>query len=108
MELKELKAGDEVAICFGSLSKRYEIATVEKVTPTGRIKVRGDYYNTNGYQIGGSYNAPSIEVVTEEIRGGMAHRNLLHKLEKVLEAEPLKRRSLETLRAVAAALGVAE
>ena len=50
--LSELKAGDSVFVC-----NRYKriLRTVEKITPTGRIKVGGEYYRTSGYEMGGGH-----------------------------------------------------
>ncbi len=106
-DLSDLKQGDEVAMRYG-YNSRYMFATIEKVTPSGLIKVRGDYYTPDGRQRGGGYSAPHITRATQKIKDEMTRQGLAYKLEKALEAEPLKHRSLETLRAVAAALGVAE
>lgn len=50
--LKKLKVGDKVIVnnCPGRLGNSYEESEVEKITPTGRIKVKGeDKYFINGH-----------------------------------------------------------
>jgi hypothetical protein len=65
MELKDLKAGDKVIV-----SNRYYkfLKVVDKVTPSGYIKVDSEYYMPDdGYKRGGEYyNRSRIEIVTPE------------------------------------------
>lgn len=61
----EFKVGDKVII-----SSRYgkAINTVSKITPTGRIKVDGSYFDSRGYQIGGDiWNRNHIILATDEM-----------------------------------------
>ena len=48
--IKELKVGDKV---FVGHRDYYEVSVVEKITPTGFIKVNENLYNENGYLRGG-------------------------------------------------------
>lgn len=58
--LTELRAGDEVIT-------GHKLSRVEKITPTGRIRVAGAYYNPDtGYAIGTWYAAARIEEATEK------------------------------------------
>lgn len=50
--IKNLKAGDKVIVCRGDISRHETIETVDKVTPTGRIKVGCRYYNRCGFARG--------------------------------------------------------
>lgn len=59
-----VKAGDKV-IVHARFSKY--IAEVEKITPTGRIRVKGTYYDKHGHQIGGDiWSRSLITIATEE------------------------------------------
>ena len=49
--IAELKPGDEILVSSPYQNKR--IATVEKITPTGLIKVENMYFNRDGSQRGG-------------------------------------------------------
>lgn len=51
-DMSTLKAGD--LVLYRYMGGRFQKATVEKVTPTGRIKVCGQMFNAMGYQMGGS------------------------------------------------------
>ena len=59
-----IKQGDKV-IVHGRFGKR--IAEVEKITPTGRIRVKGSYYDKFGHQIGRDiWSRTRITIATEE------------------------------------------
>lgn len=51
-DFSSIKAGDFVL--FRRMGGRYQKVQVERVTPTGCIKVLGLIFNSMGYQIGGS------------------------------------------------------
>ncbi len=64
-----VKVGDKVLFSQWHYTKTYErIATVTRVTPTGRIKVSGSeaYFNKNGDQMGNSMMKASLSVLTPE------------------------------------------
>ncbi|MBQ3285407.1 MAG: hypothetical protein IJH40_07175 [Ruminococcus sp.] len=65
-----VKVGDKVLFSQWHYTKTYErIATVTRVTPTGRIKVNDyeAYFNKNGGQMGGSMMMKaSLSVLTPE------------------------------------------
>lgn len=64
-EFENIKAGDKVIISREGLEN---ISIVEKVTPTGRIKVNGEYYSSDdGHKIGnGIWCRGHIVPYTEE------------------------------------------
>ena len=70
-EFENIKAGDKVIISREGLEN---IFTVEKVTPTGRIKVNGEYYRSDdGHKIGSGiwcrgYIVPYTEERAEAIK----------------------------------------
>lgn len=63
-EFKNLKVGDKVFVYY---TGRTAIKAVEKITPTGLIKVDGILFNANGYaRGGGAYCRTHIEIATPE------------------------------------------
>jgi hypothetical protein len=61
-----VKVGDQVII-YGSYRNK-SLGTVEKITPTGLIKVNGTLYNQDGYiRGGGAWNTGSISEATPEL-----------------------------------------
>lgn len=61
----KFKAGDPVAV---SNINGVRITTVEKVTPTGRIRVLGKYYNPDGCERTQSFWGMSwLKPVTDEL-----------------------------------------
>lgn len=80
--LKELKVGDKVAVDNSDHWHRnnYSIHTVEKITPTGRIKLSsGSVYFPNGKKVGESYCYP-LRQLTPEIIELVRRRRLMDKL----------------------------
>ena len=80
--LKNIKAGDEVAVDYSNMWSRYvyKIRKVEKITPTGRIKLDDDsYYDANGRKIGDRYNYPLCQI-TLEILELIKRRELMYKI----------------------------
>lgn len=74
--LKSLKAGDEVAV---SDRWGYQIKKIDKVTPTGQIKIGTDTFK-NGWKHGKTtwdYSL-SLEPVTQEIRNGIKRKALVN------------------------------
>ncbi len=63
-EFKNLKVGDKVFVCY---TGRTAVRAVEKITPTGLIKVDGILFNINGSaRGGGAYCRTHIEIATPE------------------------------------------
>lgn len=63
-EFKNLKVGDKVFVYY---TGHTAIKVVEKITPTGLIKVDGILFNTNGRVRGGdTYCRTYIEIATPE------------------------------------------
>jgi hypothetical protein len=64
-DLKKLKAGDQIAISglgYGSM----QLKTVDKITPTGRIKlINGETHNNQGRSMGEHYHHSYICTVEE-------------------------------------------
>jgi hypothetical protein len=80
--LKILKVGDEVAIDISNnwISNAYKVCKVEKITPSGRIKLDdGSQYQPSGRKIGDSYSYP-LRQITPEILEIIERRNLMDKL----------------------------
>lgn len=55
MEIKDLKAGDEVYFEYwGGWRDYWSKSIVKRITPTGLIRVNGTYFRQEGYSRGGS------------------------------------------------------
>lgn len=55
MEIKDLKVGDEVYFEYwGGWRDYWSKSIVERITPTGLIRVNGTYFRQDGYSRGGS------------------------------------------------------
>lgn len=84
-ELKNLKVGDLVFVYYYSSTC---IKPVQKITPTGLIKVDGNLFNTNGFIRGGDkYCTTHIEVATpeeiEEFRQRIYIKKVFNNLKKL-------------------------
>lgn len=80
--LKNLKPGDEIVVDQSNNWDRhkYKIEKVEKITPTGRIKLSdGSQYDPSGKRIG-SYDRP-LKQITPEILDIIERRKLISQLE---------------------------
>ena len=80
--VKDLKQGDEIAVDESSTWYRnyYKILTVEKITPTGRIKLSdGSQYYPDGRKVGDNYKTP-LRQITPEILELIKRRKLLNEL----------------------------
>ena len=83
--VKDLKPGDEVAVDKSGVYTRnsYQITKVEKITPTGRIKLYdGSQYYPNGRELGQSYSYP-LKKITPEILEIIKRRDLMYKIKDV-------------------------
>ena len=65
--LRDLKVGDKVFIVSskGVLGSVKTLATVEKITPTGRLNVKGVQYPPSGYRYE-NYRSTKLEQATEQ------------------------------------------
>lgn len=62
--LKNIQVGDKVFVYY---TGRTVVRAVEKITPTGLIKVDGNLFNSNGFiRGGGVYCTTYIEIATPE------------------------------------------
>jgi hypothetical protein len=80
--LKNVKVGDEIVVDYSSTWNRYSyrIHKVEKITPTGRIKLDdGTQYQADGRKIGESYHFP-LRQITPEILELIKRRELMYKI----------------------------
>jgi hypothetical protein len=77
--LKSLKAGDEVAVYWGCW-RGYTKLTVDKITPTGKIRCGGLLFNSEGYS---RQNNKNIEPITPEIRNEWRKNFLLKKIRSI-------------------------
>lgn len=69
--LKKLKPGDDVIVCAWNWGSSYTSSKVEKITPTGLIRVLGILYKPNdGYSKSGSSNLlnPKDEDAIEKLK----------------------------------------
>lgn len=92
MEILNVKAGDEVVYTPSQNNGNRQIKTVEKVTPTGRIKLVGSskQFNKNGDEIGGdvwsrAWISKATEQEIQEIQEEKFIRECLCKIKKVHE-----------------------
>ena len=78
-----VSVGDEV-IVSGRYSEK--IAKVERITPTGRIRVEGTYYNKYGWEIGGDvWSRSYITYVTEEKAEKIKQRQTISKAYQLMK-----------------------
>lgn len=83
--IKNLKEGDLV-IVESNLSSR--IAKVEKITPSGLIKVNGVLYNKDGFMRGGdSWNMPKLREATDEAVQQVRDIQLIAKAKALMHSE---------------------
>lgn len=82
-----LKVGDQVATRVSN--NTHKVTTVEKITPTGRIKTANGYqFNNNGRQIGESEHFHVyLKELTPEVKWTIKKKALLYKCEKINFAE---------------------
>ncbi len=108
-DLKDLKAGDIAVLEYNNYRSApiYRLVRVEKVTPSGLLKVGGDYYNTkNGKKRGGSYESPMLVLRTEKISEEIARQRLASQVEQKLAKTRVRDLPVETLQALDTALSV--
>jgi len=103
--LKTLKVGDEVAIERYSLEKyEYSIHKIEKITPTGQIKLEGKEVRfKNGVEMRrtGAWDFPDeIKPVTDEIRMRIEESRLRRKLISALTKINISELPTEKLRKI--------
>jgi len=78
-----VSVGDEV-IVSGRLSEK--IAKVERITPTGRIRVEGQYYDKYGWEIGSDvWSRSHITYVTEEHAEKIKQRQTISKTYQLMK-----------------------
>lgn len=87
-ELK-VKVGDEVLYCAPSFYSHETIATVTKVTPTGRIRIDKSHaqFDKYGRQMGepSLYGRGHIYLLTEEKREHLFQENEISKCKRMFE-----------------------
>lgn len=88
-EFSGLSAGDRVAIYSNRFSSsRYDIKTIDKVTPSGRIKIGNLEFNPDGSQRGRnteSFSAPFVELrlITPEIEQAIRVQKARYRLKEM-------------------------
>lgn len=75
--IKNLKAGDKVIVCYRGIYSDDTVKTVDKVTPTGRIKAGCDYYNPNGRPR--NHGGTHLEEATAEALEAIRQREVIRK-----------------------------
>jgi hypothetical protein len=80
--LKSVKVGDEIVVDYSGIwhHNDYKIHKVEKITPTGRIRLdNGDQYAADGTKIGGRRDY-LLRQITPEILELIKRRSLMYKV----------------------------
>lgn len=102
--IKQLKAGDRVATYSYSAWNRlrYSIATVSKVTPSGRVRLEdGKEFNPDGSQRGVSQSKYSslceLRILTEEIEAEVALYKAVREVEVLIQKTNLEKLPLDSL-----------
>lgn len=81
-KLENIKEGDEVVV-YGGWQKR--IRKVEKITPSGLIKVGGNFYYDSGSQRGGDvWSKTSILLATPELKKQIEEETAIRKASNIL------------------------
>ena len=98
--LKKLKAGDKVIYCTWGNFRRYEeyVATVEKITPSGFIKVHGILFNTNG-EPRGDWRCRLKQATPEKIKEIQETKYILETLNIMHSCEALTYEQAKAIRA---------
>ena len=79
--LKKLKIGDNVYVrSNGIAGTKYYLHTVQKITPTGRIRVNGDLYRDVYYSAQGSWSGYNLEKYTLELEAQLEAEALLNRM----------------------------
>lgn len=83
--LSSLKSGDKVVDKVYNHGKSYyRILEIEKVTPTGKIRLKdGTLLDSNGYKYGEWGGSITIEPLTEEIKKEIILRNKYSKITRI-------------------------
>lgn len=83
--LKHLKAGDGVAM-FTGFDRDPDVAVIDKVTPSGRIVIRGMTFDQSGWKRGRSssvWGRTHIKVLTEDLLRLANRKQLLRNIRNV-------------------------
>jgi hypothetical protein len=65
--LANLKKGDKVFVKYGGYGNpEYHLKNVDKITPTGKIRVAGVLYGTDGYRKAGGWSYDNLVQYTTE------------------------------------------
>jgi hypothetical protein len=74
---REFKVGDEVLVRYDN---KMWLAKVEKITPSGRVKVGDTYYKKDGHEIGGGWYKKRITRPTNKDKDEIKRRKLINTL----------------------------
>jgi len=106
--LENLKAGDKIIVT----SRYYQtITTVEKITPTGRIKIDGEYFGKDGYAIGRGdtwYGRSHLKEATPEAVEKIRQNNIIDKAIEATRNIRKEKLTYEQASKILAALGQTE
>lgn len=87
-----VKVGDKVLFSKWDYTQKLErIATVTRVTPTGRIKVNisDEYFNKHGKQIGEGFMKASLSVLTPEKEKELREKDVIRRCKAVFDKTDL-------------------
>jgi hypothetical protein len=82
--IASLKPGDRVIVVWGAAGARY--ATVDRVTPSGRVAIGADVFGPDGYRRGdsGHYGRAYITEPTANLEARAARRTAYERLDALL------------------------
>lgn len=86
--LQKLKAGDKVFVRGGGMNNdKFTLHLVDRVTPTGRIRVGTNLYHNGSHKVPNSWNSYELEKYTPELekklRAEKVIRRMRNKIDKV-------------------------
>lgn len=81
-----LKKGDKVFVKYGGYGNPgYLLKTVDKITPTGKIRVAGVLYGTDGYRKAGGWSYDNLVQYTTEREDTLKQMALKSKMRNSLK-----------------------
>lgn len=84
--LANLKKGDNVYVKYGGYGNPgYHLKTVERITPSGKIRVAGVLYGMGGYRKAGGWSYDNLVQYTVEFEEELKHEALMSKMRNSLK-----------------------
>ena len=98
-ELSGVAVGTRVAI-QGPFGRKFRIATVEKVLPSGRLRIAGRLFRDDGHECGMGYERSMARPLTPGIEAEVKRDAAIHECNTI----PWHTLAIETLEAVISAV----